>query len=212
MVNARLVEVAVHEFGVKGIDGVSTRGIAAAAGIAMSSITYHYGGKEGLYLAAADHIAARMASEMGVSPDTDRAIASDDPDGARERIHRILSTLATQMAGESSSDWSLFIMREQMAPSAAFDRLYVGVMRHMLETLAYLVCVASGSKDSRAARIMTLTLLGQVFILRGSRAICLKLLGRDAIEHDDLCEIKARLRANTDAMIDRLAADGREAR
>src|SRR3546814_10523816 len=47
-------------FGRKGLDGASTRGIAKAAGTAMSSITYHYGGKEGLYLAAADYIVSQM--------------------------------------------------------------------------------------------------------------------------------------------------------
>jgi len=47
-------------------DGGKFVEIAAAAGTAMSSITYHYGGKEGLYLAAADHISSRMAE--GMSP------------------------------------------------------------------------------------------------------------------------------------------------
>ena len=209
MVQSRLLDIAVREFGAKGIDGASTRGIAAAAGTAMSSITYHYGGKEGLYLAAADHIAARMASEMDGSIDAEREIASDDPDAARAGIHRMLSTFANKMAGEASGDWSLFIMREQMAPSEAFDRIYAGVMGQMLETLAHLVCIASGSKDERAARILTLTLFGQVLILRGSRATCLKLLDHTMIEPEDLADIKARLRANTDAMIDRLAADER---
>ena len=60
MAHDRLLEVAVREFGQKGLEGASTRGIAAAAGTAMSSITYHYGGKEGLYLAAADYIAQQM--------------------------------------------------------------------------------------------------------------------------------------------------------
>ena len=212
MINSRLLDIAVREFGLKGMDGASTRGIAAAAGTAMSSITYHFGGKDGLYLAAADHIAARMASEMEGSIEAQRAIASDDPGVAREGIHRLLSTLADKMAEETSGDWSLFIMREQMAPSAAFDRLYAGVMRQMLETLADLVCIASGSRNPRTARIMTLTLLGQVLILRGSRAACLKLLDHEAIEPDDLCDIKARLRANTDAMIDRLAVDERGTR
>ena len=209
MAHSRLLDIAVREFGAKGLDGASTRSIAAAAGTAMSSITYHYGGKDGLYLAAADHIAARMAAEMGSMLDAGDAITSDDPMAARVGIHRMLSTLADKMSGEASGDWSLFIMREQMAPSEAFDRIYAGVMGQMLETLANLVCIASGSKDARAARIMTLTLFGQVLILRGSRAICLKLLDHATIEPVDLAEIKARLRANTDAMIDRLAADER---
>lgn len=211
MITTRLLDVAVREFGMKGIDGASTRGIAAAAGTAMSSITYHYGGKEGLYLAAADHIAMRMASEMNGSLDAERAIASDDPNVAREGIHRMLCTLADKMAGEASGDWSLFIMREQIAPSAAFDRLSTGVMRQMLENLADLVSIASGAINPRVARIATLTLLGQVLILRGLRATCLKLLNHDAIDLEDLSDIKVRLRANTDAMIDRLAADERGA-
>ncbi|WP_174284838.1 CerR family C-terminal domain-containing protein [Sphingomonas bacterium] len=209
MLQTRLLDIAVREFGAKGIDGASTRGIAAAAGTAMSSITYHYGGKEGLYLAAADHIAAQMAREMDGSLDVQHEFASNDPIAARKHIHHLLSTLADKMAADATGDWSLFIMREQLAPSKAFDRIYAGVMGQMLEMLANLVCIASGSRDPRAARIMTLTLFGQVMILRGSRAACLKLLDRDAIEPDDLTDIKARLRVNTDAMIDRLTADER---
>src|SRR3546814_4551512 len=60
MIQNRLLETAVREFGRKGLDGASTRGLAKAAGTAMSSITYHYGRKEGLYLAAADYIVSQM--------------------------------------------------------------------------------------------------------------------------------------------------------
>jgi len=60
MVQNRLLETAIREFGAKGRDGASTRDIATAAGTAMSSITYHFGGKDGLYLAAADHLAEGM--------------------------------------------------------------------------------------------------------------------------------------------------------
>ena len=55
MLQHRLLEIAIAEFAAQGLEGASTRGIATAAGTAMSSITYHYGGKEGLYLAAADY-------------------------------------------------------------------------------------------------------------------------------------------------------------
>ena len=65
MLQSRLLDIAISEFGTKGREGASTRGIAAAAGTAMSSITYHYGGKEGLYLAAADRIAERMTAGLG---------------------------------------------------------------------------------------------------------------------------------------------------
>src|SRR3546814_4837955 len=60
MIQNRLLETAVREFGRKGLDGASTRGIAKAAGTAMSSITYHYGGKEALHLAAGHYIVCPM--------------------------------------------------------------------------------------------------------------------------------------------------------
>ena len=65
MVQHRLLDIAIAEFAAKGLEGASTRGISAAAETAMSSITYHYGGKEGLYLAAADYIAAQIGDHMG---------------------------------------------------------------------------------------------------------------------------------------------------
>ena len=55
------------------------------------------------------------------------------------------------MAGEKSAAWSLFIMREQMAPTEAFERIYGGMMGKMLETLCELVCVATRLRDDRDA-------------------------------------------------------------
>ncbi len=200
MAHARLLDIAIREFGSKGLDGASTRSIAAAARTAMSSITYHYGGKEGLYLAAADRIAELMATTMTESLPFDEAL-TDDPAAARARIHRILGQLTDKMASDASGEWTLFVMREQMRPSAAFDRIYGGVMGRMVRMLADLVRVATG-QDMRAAQVATITLMGQVLALRASRATCLRLLERDALDADDIAEIKARIDANIDAILD----------
>ena len=200
MAHARLLDIAIREFGSKGLDGASTRSIAAAARTAMSSITYHYGGKEGLYLAAADRIAELMATTMTESLPFDEAL-TDDPAAARARIHRILGQLTDKMASDASGEWTLFVMREQMRPSAAFDRIYGGVMGRMVRMLADLVRVATG-QDMRAAQVATITLMGQVLALRASRATCLRLLDRDTLNADDIAEIKARIDANIDAILD----------
>lgn len=207
MSHGRLLDIAIGEFGAKGLDGASTRGIAAAAGTAMSAITYHFGGKEGLYLAAADHIAERMAKDIGAAVEAEGAIGRSDPLAATAGIHRILARLADKMGGTEIGDWSLFIQREQMNPGAAFDRIYDGAMGAVLETLVELVCVATGRPERRAARIVTITLTGQVMALRGSRATCLRLFGHDSIEPGDLAEIKARIAANTDAILAQMRAE-----
>lgn len=166
----------------------------------MSSITYHYGGKEGLYLAAADRIAELMAMSMTESLPFDEGV-TDDPAAARARIHRILGQLTDKMATDASGEWTLFVMREQMRPSAAFDRIYGGVMGQMVRLLAELVRVATG-QDIRTAKVATITLMGQVLALRASRATCLRLLERDALDADDIIQIKARIDANIDAILD----------
>jgi AcrR family transcriptional regulator len=201
MAHARLLDIAIREFGAKGLDGASTRSIAAAAKTAMSSITYHYGGKEGLYLAAADRIAALMAETMTEARIFEEAAAAADPDEARTGIHRILGQLTDKMATDASGEWTLFVMREQMKPSAAFDRIYGGVMGQMVRTLALLVRLATG-QEMREAQVATITLVGQVLALRASRATCLRLLERDTLDADDLARIKARIHANIDAILD----------
>src|SRR3546814_2637825 len=58
-----LLRCALDLFGRHGFDGTSTRAIAAAAGKPMSAITYHFGGKEELYVAASRYLSARIAEQ-----------------------------------------------------------------------------------------------------------------------------------------------------
>ena len=205
MTQARLLDIAIREFGLKGLEGASTRGIAKAAGTAMSSITYHYGGKEGLYLAAADHIAAGMADEM--APLLAQCSAdSRNPDSARAGIHAIMDQFAAKMAGDASADWSLFIMREQMSPTEAFDRIHAGMMGEMLRCLADLIEAATGS-GRRASRIAAITLFGQGVTMRASRASIVRLLDIPALDDLATDEIRARIHTNIDAILERMSAE-----
>jgi TetR/AcrR family transcriptional regulator, regulator of cefoperazone and chloramphenicol sensitivity len=208
VVQAKLLDVAIREFGAHGLEGASTRSIAAAAGTAMSSITYHYGGKEGLYLAAAEHIAGMMRDER-LTPMLEAAATIEEADGAREAIKGILTQFADRLVDPRSNDWTLFIVREQTQPTEAFSRIYAGAMGQMFEGLVRLVCVATGQADALAARVTVLTLAGQVLILKAGRATCRKLLdgyGDDAVL---VAAIKARLAANVDAILDQMIAEKR---
>ena len=59
-----LVRAGLRLFGQRGFDGTSTRQIAAAAKANIGSIAYHFGGKEGLRLAAADHIVETIRASI----------------------------------------------------------------------------------------------------------------------------------------------------
>jgi AcrR family transcriptional regulator len=209
MAHDRLLEVAVREFGQKGLEGASTRGIAAAAGTAMSSITYHFGSKEGLYLAAADYIAAQMADLVKERAPVDDGVP-DDPAAARAALHAMLAALLTKMSTERSEAWSLFIVREQIRPTEAFDRIFGGPMGHMMRRMVDLVAVAAGLTDRTVARVTMLTLFGQVLVTRAAQAACSRILERDLGDPELIAQFVRRIAANTDAILDRLIAERQE--
>ncbi len=118
-----LLDIAIAHFGQQGFAGAATRAIAKEADTAMSSITYHFGGKEGLYLACADHIAAcvaqRFAGPVAALESHPPATRAD----AVDAICDLLATFARLMLDPASQDWSHFIAREQHSPTEAFERL-----------------------------------------------------------------------------------------
>jgi AcrR family transcriptional regulator len=206
MVQQRLLDVAVEAFGRHGLEGASTRNIAKAAGTAMSSITYHYGGKEGLYLAAASHVAEQMMEVIPVRL-RDEIVAGQDARRAREVVREGMRIFADRLQDPRSDGWSLFIMREQMNPTEAFERIYNGPLGHTVNNMVDLVRVATGRDDLTAARLIVISLIGQVLVLKAARATCRKLLECDALGPDLLANYADRLVINVDAILDRAGAD-----
>lgn len=207
VIHDRLLEIAIAEFAARGLEGASTRGIAAAAGTAMSSITYHFGGKEGLYLAAADYIAGQIGHHIQPAIDDEGVPPDTTPDAARARIHAILGRFIEIMAGEQSAPYSLFIVREQINPTEAFERIYGGLMGRILDTLVELVERVTGARDGVTARAAVITLLGQVVVLRASRATVLKLMRLRQLDAASAAVLRRRIVANIDAILDRMIAE-----
>src|SRR5450631_4529413 len=88
----RLIGVAIDLFGRDGMNAVGTRAIAEAAGAQMSAITYHFGGKEALYLACAQHITAEMRERIAPLLELARW-ACTESGGAAEARDAILAML-----------------------------------------------------------------------------------------------------------------------
>src|SRR5258708_910049 len=140
-IDDRLLDTAIDQFGRNGLQGASTRAIATAAGTTMSSITYHYGGKQGLYLAAARHIADRIGERMApalAAPIT-RSRKGEGPEAAMTELLSIVDRFVEMMVHPESAAWARFIVREQMEPTEAFDILYGGVMGRLVDRLSALI-------------------------------------------------------------------------
>ncbi|MCW2348764.1 AcrR family transcriptional regulator [Sphingobium sp. B11D3B] len=166
----QIIEAALEQFGRFGFDGASTREIARASGTAMSSITYHFGSKEGLYLACADHIASVVGSIYAPLIAIIEKQPPQTPAQARTQMLALLETLARFLLSSRSATFAQFVAREQQHPTEAFTRLYDGLIGPLVETAILLSAVARPSLAEAERRPLILHIMGMALILRLGRA------------------------------------------
>jgi AcrR family transcriptional regulator len=196
MLPNKLLATAIDHFGRLGFEGASTRAIAQASGTAMSSITYHFGGKQGLYLAAADHIATCIVGLQGERVAAARIRGRASRDAAVTALLDILDGLAVMMLSSEAEPWARFIIREQQFPTEAFDRIYQGAMQTVAEALIELIGYARPDLDEADIKATGILLFGQALILRAGRASVCRVLGVDRIDETNSALLRSRLRAN----------------
>lgn len=203
-IDARLLQTAVEHFGNAGFDGTSTRDIAAQAGTTMSAITYHFGGKEGLYLAAAEHIAAQIGERMRPAfVSTTGSDAPRSPQSAEDAVLTIVDHFTQMMVQPESESWARFIVREQIDPSAAFEKLYGGAMGMLLDHLSTLIVRSSDRTLKRVtARVMAIAIVGQALVFRFARATVMRATEWQAIGPKESAAIRRVVRAHTRAILD----------
>lgn len=209
----RLLEAAIDVFGRRGYEGASTRALAGAAGANLAAIPYHFGSKEGLYLAAAAHIAEQIGGRMG--PVAER-IAAELTGGAGDRalclhlLHDFLDRFAELVLLEAEAGrWARFIMREQMDPTRAFEILYGSIMKRVLGLVGELIGRLTGAPaDSEATRLEALVLIGQILVFRTARAAVLRQMDWSVVGPRELAAIQAVLREKVAAIADARAGHG----
>jgi TetR/AcrR family transcriptional regulator, regulator of cefoperazone and chloramphenicol sensitivity len=171
-----LLDCAVDHFSRFGFEGAATRAIAADCGTAMSSITYHFGGKEGLFLAAADYIAGQMAAAHAPALAAAHAAIITSREDAVEQTVKLLDQFAERMLGEESALWAKFMTREQQEPNEAFDRIYAIAMRPLLDAFYPLLAAARPDLDQTEQAATSFLLFGQVLALRAARASLVRII------------------------------------
>lgn len=210
---ARLIEAGLDIFGRAGFEAASTRAIAAAAGANIAAINYHFGSKQGLYLAVARHIAERMRAIMGGlagQAAARLAVGAPDRDAARAMLMKLVHGAARLLAVEPEAErWARFILREQFEPTEAFEIIYAAMMRQMHTIVTRLVAVLLGlDPESREAKLEAFALMGQVLVFRVARAAVLRRLEWREVGPAEGELIAAQLARS----IDRLAAVGEDRR
>ena len=124
---AQLIEAALEVFGRLGYEGASTREIAKAANANLAAIVYHFGGKEALHLAVAEHVVSSILAKIGptLAAAADTCRQPQRPEAARATLHLLIETMIDVLLGSAEAErWARFIVREQLQPTAAFDVIY----------------------------------------------------------------------------------------
>ena len=204
---AALVHAALKLFGRQGFDGTSTRQIAAEAKANIGSIAYHFGGKEGLRAAAADHIVDTIQGIAGQALGDVQAAGTLTPEAARAQLFAALERMvgfvvASPQAGEIVQ----FVLRELSHPTAALDRIYAGVFEPTHRRLCQVWEQATGeAAESEATRLTVFTMIGQVIYFRIGREAVMRRMGWREIGNEEAAKV---VEATTDNLRAMLAARG----
>jgi AcrR family transcriptional regulator len=200
----RLIEVAIDLFGRDGMNAVGTRAIAEAAGAQMSAITYHFGGKEALYLACAKHITAEMRERIAPVLELARRACTESGGGAeaRDAILAMLGGLVDIMMNDDIAPTVLFIVREQMNPTPAFAILFEGAMQPVVERMEQLLQrIARHRLTHDQLRIHAVALVGQALTFRFARATLMRATGWETVGLPEIDAVRAIVLAHANAIL-----------
>src|SRR5580765_7760809 len=200
---AALVLAALKLFGRQGFDGTSTREIAAEAKANIGSIAYHFGVKEGLRAAAADHIVETIQAIAGQAIGPAQASTPSTAEAARAQLSTALEAMVGFIvASPEAGEIVQFVLRELSHPTAALDRIYDGVFEPAHRRLCLIWEQATGEPaESERTKLTVFTLIGQVIYFRIGREAVLRRMGWREIGAAEAAKVVTVATNNLEAML-----------
>lgn len=163
----RILDAGMRAFAREGYAGATTRMIAAAAGVTLPVIAYHFRNKEGLHRACAEAIVgsyrehmlplvlgARRAADVGGLTAT----------GARSLLDQLLEALVSAIAADPEQRLGTdFVLREMTDQGPGYNLLFDELWKPGILLVADLLAIARGlrtaGEQERAGALMLLASL-----------------------------------------------------
>ncbi|MGL1861365.1 MAG: CerR family C-terminal domain-containing protein [Pseudodesulfovibrio sp.] len=121
-----LLNTGARLFALNGYNGVSMRTLASAAGVNLATVSYHFGGKAGLYEAILQQV-IDMRDEIFPTADEVQEWFSgteDDIHAQAEGVSWFVNKLVHGLLGDQENIWpALIISRELALPSDIYPKL-----------------------------------------------------------------------------------------
>ncbi|UCE30283.1 MAG: CerR family C-terminal domain-containing protein [Burkholderiales bacterium] len=161
-----LLRAATDVFLAHGFRAARVQDIAAAAGVRLSAISYHFGGKAGLYLAVLEHH-AQLALARSPWPRPDPAAPIE------LRFRGLVDALVRRMLDpDSPSRIASLLVREAANPTDALDVMFERFTRPQAETVFALLRERFGPRTPRDVLAqVALSVVGQVMVYAALRPI-----------------------------------------
>src|SRR5918994_4049771 len=130
----RLLKAAGEIFAEHGYRAATVRQICEKAGANLAAVNYHFGDKEGLYMAVLRSVpvahAEKYPANLGVTPDAT----------AEQKLGAYIQSLLRRVFDEGRPGWhTKIIAREMIEPTRALDTLMEEVARPVHQELASIV-------------------------------------------------------------------------
>ena len=161
-----LIDVATEVFLADGFKAARVADIAQQAGVRLSAINYHFGSKEGLYLAVLQHhadLAWRTAPPPAFDPDTP----------LQQRLQALIAALVRRMLDpESPSRIGRLMVREVVNPTAALDVMFERFTQPQINLLLGLLREFFGAQVPRELLLRAaLSIVGQCLVYVVARPV-----------------------------------------
>lgn len=129
----QLLDAVLPVFAERGFAGATTRTLAAAAGVNVATLAWHFGDKEGLYDAVVDRIYDRIL-------ELDLPAAAATAPTPRQRVHALVGALYAQARGDADGIRLLLrhVMEHRGSPERVRARWSTATMARAAQVLATL--------------------------------------------------------------------------
>ena len=198
-----ILHAALDEFALRSLEGARTREIARKAGVNHAAICYYFGGKLGIYSRIIELTVEDFKRRYKIyMKEAGEIIRSENP--SRERARELLffmlaMRIKLSVAIPESKKMFLIICREELYPTALFEKIWDGIIKPMHDAVSGLVNVAMGGKLSQAEADMRAQMVfGLIipFIYRGNFSNDVEI-----ITEERLSEFEKILKDSLDAML-----------
>jgi len=185
----RLVESAILQFAAKGFDGAGIRDIAKGANANSALVTYHFCGKEGLYLEALRHIFARKACHVASLASRPRVEGPGAREaalqGLRDHIQAFMEDLMACDRSDPVDEAAMVLMaREMLSPRPASADLLMEQFKPYIEHLMYCMHALRPDLTEDALMNMGMSIHGQMLYFRNSIGIVRLIRGNPRYPED----------------------------